>query len=198
MKHLKTMKKLLFLLMLAVAVAGCKSDDEATPNVYEDSNVPPYAASKKVWTLGNQTWSDAIHCPECNKATSEDSSTDPQCRSYTEGGKTWYYYNWPYVNQNAATLCPSPWRVPSASDFTPLLTNHGVYWLSVGDLMAAWGGDYGGYANGQVAIYTDSYAYYWSSTEYDRREAYYLGYRSGYPAVTLNSMHYGYQVRCVK
>ena len=74
---------------------------------------PPYAASTKTWTFGEQTWSDAIHIPECNKSSFTERYYETQCRSYTQGANTWYYYNWLYVNKHAARLCHSPWRVPS-------------------------------------------------------------------------------------
>jgi hypothetical protein len=35
-----------------------------------------------------------------------------QVWTFGEGGMTWYYYNWPYVDQLSGSLCPSPWRVP--------------------------------------------------------------------------------------
>jgi hypothetical protein len=68
---------------------------------------PPYAASTLIWTFGEQQWSDAIRIPACNKTSSfTDSYTEPQCRSYTSGTNTWYYYNWPYVVANPSTMCP--------------------------------------------------------------------------------------------
>jgi hypothetical protein len=79
-------------------------------------NTPPHAASTRTWSVGIQTWSDAIHIPDCNKMNEMNSLTVPQCRSYTEGANTWYYYNWPYVIANADLLCPIPWHVPTSSD----------------------------------------------------------------------------------
>jgi hypothetical protein len=49
-------------------------------------NTPPYAASAQTWTFGNQTWSDAIHMPGCNKESLID-LYDPDCCSYTTDGK---------------------------------------------------------------------------------------------------------------
>jgi hypothetical protein len=51
-------------------------------------NTPRYAASTTTWKYGEQTWSDAIQVPECDKEDFEASST-PQCRSYTKDGTTW-------------------------------------------------------------------------------------------------------------
>ena len=112
------MKLKLFLMTMAAAAmvfAACSKD------LYnEGSDTPPHAASTKTWVFGDQVWSDAIRIPECNKTSFEDSYTDPQCRSHTYRSKTWYYYNWPYVNAHGEQLCPSPWRVPTHEDFIDL------------------------------------------------------------------------------
>jgi hypothetical protein len=185
--------KILFLMVAAaIMVVGCKdSDDEEN----EGANTLPYAATTQTWTFGDQTWSDAIQCPECNKETFENSYTEPHCRSYTENGKTWYYYNWAYVKQNAATLCPSPWRVPSRSDFEILANNT---WASA--LIDAWG--YGGDAYSSSIVNSGSYAYYWSSTGYENGfdYAYSLLYRTNGYVNPQNTAYkyYGLQVRCVK
>jgi hypothetical protein len=85
-----------------------------------NSSIPQYAASTKTWTVGSQIWSDVINIPECDHDAFTNSNTDPYCRSYTTNGKKYYYYNWPYVNANNKTLCPSPWRVPSGDDYIAL------------------------------------------------------------------------------
>jgi hypothetical protein len=60
---------------------------------------PPHAASDQTWVFGNQTWSDIIQMPGCNKVTFEISDDSPQCRSRrTILGETRYYYNWKYVS----------------------------------------------------------------------------------------------------
>jgi hypothetical protein len=178
--------KISFVLLLAAIMvfAGCDKDENAT--------TPPLAASPQTWTFGEQTWSDAIQCPECNKETFEDSYTDPQCRSYTENEKTWYYYNWAYVSQNAATLCPSPWRVPTKEDFDVLVSN-----TTYSVLISAWG--YGGSISDWLGgvVSPGSFAHYWSSTESDVG-AYSLRYASYDLDVGNHSYYLGFQVRCVK
>jgi hypothetical protein len=170
---------------------GCKAvSDPFVVHMETAPKVPCHAASTNTWSYGSQTWSDAIHIPTCNK-TSFTNRDDPQCRSYSESGNTWYYYNWPYVNQNAATLCPSPWRVPTQSDFSTLVNN-----TNYSTLINAWG--YGGYAQGSSMSNT-SFAYYWSSTQNGTNYAYYLFYFSGDLFVSSNAYKYfGFQVRCVK
>jgi hypothetical protein len=152
---------------------------------------PPYAASTQTWTFGEQQWSDAIRIPACNKTSFMNSFTEPQCRSYTLGTNTWYYYNWPYVVANPSTMCPSPWRLPSQSDFNTLVSN-----TNYSTLISAWG--YGGYCTSSGSLYYQgSYAYYWSSTEDDSNFAYSLDYYSGSLYVYYNNKYYGFQVRCV-
>jgi hypothetical protein len=187
------MKKHLFLMLIAAAAlmfAGCDkkdADDELTPGVNEEiKDAPPHAASKKAWVFGDQTWSDAIHIPACNKGNFIESNTSPDCRSLAG----WHYYNWPYVNANATTLCPSPWRVPTVTDFTTLVSN-----TTDAALINAWG--YGGRANGSDMEYVTSYAFYWSSTE-NGNLAYNLLYYSGYLVAGGNYKDVGLQVRCVK
>jgi uncharacterized protein (TIGR02145 family) len=164
---------------------------------------PPNAASTQTWVFGDQTWSDAIHIPNCNKSSFVDSYTDPQCRSYTENSTTWYYYNWPYVNVNAVALCPSPWRVPLQSDFGTLVSTLGGNTQSARDaLIAAWG--FTGYALGNSVYKESDGTTYWSATGYDGDEAYTLSY-VGYYAYglyinpqSIDLMYYGFPVRCVK
>ena len=81
---------------------------------------PRFAASTKTWTVGKQTWSDAIRIPECNKNSYRSRETDPECCSYAKDGNTRYYYNWRYVQMHATHLCPAPWRVPDHDDFCTL------------------------------------------------------------------------------
>jgi hypothetical protein len=159
-----------------------------------DRNTPPFAASAKTWAFSNQTWSDAIHIPKCNKETFEGSYPAPACRSYTEGQKTWYYYNWPYVNENKTMLCPSPWRVPSKADIETLASN-----TNETALADAWG--YGGDAAGSRIVDVDSWAIYWTFTrdigQYPNALVYTIHNTdlSGHGRAPANT---GSQVRCVK
>jgi hypothetical protein len=191
------MKKHLFLMLIAAAAltfVGCDkkdADDELTPGVNEIENAPPYAASNKVWVIGDQTWSDAIHIPECKDAGFKSIYNIPFCRSCTSGTNTWYYYNWTYVNQNAATLCPSPWRVPTREDFTTLKSHP-----DVSAIRASWG--CGGYVYGPAGLYyLHSQAHYWSSTDYSISRAYYLTF-SPLGIYYRTNKYFGRQVRCVK
>jgi hypothetical protein len=173
------MKKILTIIMLCGVMSSYAQ------------NTPPHAASTKTWMLGNRTWSDAIQVLECNKTSFINSNTDPQCRSYTYGGNTFYYYNWPYVSLNATTLCPSPWRVPSLSDFNILADN-----VTIATIIYAWG--LGGHVNGPEVYLERKNANYWSSTV-DGNEPYYLLYNHNFLGVyNLVAKSNGFRVRCVK
>jgi hypothetical protein len=103
-------------LVLVMVFSGCNKNDDNNGNKHTF-----YPSSNQTWTLGDQTWSDAIHCPECNKESFEESNTDPQCRSYTyDDGRIRFYYNWAFVDANKAEMCPTPWRVPTKDDFDAL------------------------------------------------------------------------------
>jgi hypothetical protein len=170
--------KFLFMMIAAAAMvfAGCSKDDD------ENEETTFYAATTQTWTFGNQTWSDAIQMPDCNKEAFEDSDTAPQGRSYTSGGKTYYYYNWVYVSANKDKMCPSPWRVPSSSDMEALLDGEVI------DKVNAWG--FGGYAYSGSVHLVETQAYYWNNaTGY-----YWYGYGNEIDV----SLSHGFQVRCVK
>jgi hypothetical protein len=190
------MKKLLSPLLFSavIVLAGCEKDDETEK--IEDSPTPALAASTQTWTFGKQIWSDVIHCPDCDKETFENSDTKPDCRSYTdtESGKTFYYYNWTYVSQNATTLCPPPWRVPTVQDFKTLTNN-----ATSATLHTEWG--YGGFAFGSPPMTnTSTSAYYWSSTQNSSNTNYvhYLYYNSSNLSVISTFKNSGFQVRCVR
>jgi hypothetical protein len=186
-----------FTLMIAAAIifAGCSKDESKTDE--ETITTPTYAASTHTWTFGSSTltWSDAIQMPACNKADFDGGTWDaPKAdgRSYTHDGKTYYYYSWPYVNQNAVQLCPNPWRVPTKADFEALADA-----ASASELIDAWG--YGGSAHSSGIDDATSFGSYWSSTATGDDIANLLDYYSGSMIIVgENSKDYGLQVRCVK
>ncbi|MDR2801900.1 MAG: fibrobacter succinogenes major paralogous domain-containing protein [Prevotellaceae bacterium] len=175
------MKKFLTILMFCGVVGGYAQ------------NTPPHAASTKTWTFGEQTWSDAIQIPECNKKSFEESDTEPDCRSYTDAkGNTYYYYNWPYVNTKAARLCPAPWRVPSQADF--YILSHAP---TADMLVSAWG--LSGNAYGNTMHNVGSFGIYWSSTEISSDYAYAQYYISSFGAPPNGTTkQYGLSLRCVR
>ena len=172
---------------------------------------PRYAASTRTWTVGHLIWSDAIRIPECNKSSFADSYTDPQCRSYTQDGNTRYYYNWPYVNKHAATLCPAPWYVPNYYTFCMTLkmllgitdcSEDAAASPAAADVLTqSWGGEFCGEAWGDDVLELGSFGSYWSSDQDDALEVSAWGFTvargGGFYPVTLQSSHVGCAIRCV-
>jgi hypothetical protein len=159
-------------------------------------HAPPHAASTKTWTIGEQTWSDHINIPACNK-TSFDGGDDNAPKADCRNNPGYYYlYSWEYVRRNAADLCPAPWRVPSLADFGKLAdlavrTDH---------VAEIWGVAYGGYALSSSVNETNVYAYYWSSTEYNINfgGVFFVDQSSGHIKTDSGWTPGGFQVRCVK
>jgi uncharacterized protein (TIGR02145 family) len=167
---------------------------------------PQYAASAQIWTIGEQTWSAAIQIPACNKTSFTYSDTVPDCHSYTSGTNTWYYYNWTYVELNAAQLCPSPWRVPAYTDFCTLDKNitgasacptrvESFGPFETDKYENLWGCDWGGTGLGEVG----KMVYYWSSTQHKHKYAFgtYMRKRTSVAPVVSYLKNNRAEIRCV-
>jgi hypothetical protein len=149
------MKKILTIIMLCGVMGGYAQ------------NTPPYAASTKTWTFGNQTWSDAIQFPTCNKPNSKRDDFVPYCSSETQDTKTRYYYNWSYVAQVATELCPSPWRVPTVQDFKQLFSK-----TKFNTVFSAWHDGFWVIIDHEKS---PAAQLYWSATPTKINEAYLIG-----------------------
>jgi hypothetical protein len=183
------MKKIFTIAALTLLTfGGCNKNNEK-----DESETPPNAASTQTWKFGDQTWSDAIRIPACNKSDFMDSFTSPDCRSYTYGSTTWHYYNWPYVIANQDKMCPAPWRVPTNDDFMRLEENSKREYI-----IAAWG--LPGYAYGHTLSSVGGHGYLWSSTEdYNNMKSFILDYsHEDYRSSIVSDKSHGMQVRCVR
>jgi hypothetical protein len=162
----------------------------STVTVTQQRDTPPDAYSAQTWTFGDQVWSDRIIAtPSTCAQTATLTTANYTTAEYKESDGR-YYYSWTCVIDAQATLCPSPWRVPSQDDFNTLVSN-----TTSSTLDSDWG--LGGYANGSAMSSVDSQARYWSSTEVNTNNAYNL-YYSGGLGVNYTLKYYGFQVRCVK
>jgi uncharacterized protein (TIGR02145 family) len=194
------MKKIFTLIMLCGIITGYA---QITPR---------YAVSSRTWRIeGNgvsQTWSDHINVPACDKTDFDGGTNDApraDCRDNPNYNDL-YLYSWQYVNQNASTLCPAPWRVPTKDDFIALdkvLGGTGSWNLNkalVEKYINNWGGVYGGSISSSPFGYPGSYASYWSSTRLNSSYAYSLNFHTNgyvYPQKFYNQ-HFGFLLRCVK
>jgi hypothetical protein len=149
------------------------------------------AASAQTWTFGSSpiVWSDAIQLPECNKTSFTSSTNTPQCRSYTLGTNTWYYYNTTYYKSLSDRLCPTPWKVAGNSDYTALRGN-----TTAAQLVSVWGA--GGYVTDSGVYAASTHGHLWSNYSPLHTLTY-----SAADGFVYNTYYYGsqgFQVRCVK
>jgi hypothetical protein len=109
---------------------------DLTQQGFPKPDAPANAASPNTWIFGTQLWSDMIQVPDCNTPITEYIRTfaSPQCASNTVDGVTYYFYNRVYVVNNATSLCPDPWRVPTYADLETLVAS-----VPQLELRAAWG-----------------------------------------------------------
>jgi hypothetical protein len=188
------MKKQHLLLMALVALCMPVTFNSCNGNGKKDGNhvaAPPHAASAKTWVFGDQTWSDAIQIPECNKESFELSASAPQCRSYSREGKTYYYYNWRYVQAHAEQLCPTPWHVPTNIELDYMCKTAPNVMVEL-----AWG--FSGFANEGYLSYWDLFGSVGSVTEKNLTTSHYLNYGNGYMSVNGINKNVGLPVHCVR
>ena len=168
----------------------------------------------KTVTIGTQTWmADNLNYETENSYCYDDDPSN--CSKYGR------LYTW----AAAKTVCPSGWHLPSKTEFEALITAVGGSSTAGAKLKSQTGWTaYDGitnedafgfsalpagsrYSNG-VYYYEGSHAYFWRSTEYDSRYAYfmYLNYSldGAYLSYSLDGAYLshgkdlGFSVRCVK
>jgi uncharacterized protein (TIGR02145 family) len=195
---------------------GCVSATTSTGTITVNAvaTPPPGAASTQTWVIGTQTWSAPLQKAQsgCTAATDLGTTNPPTTAYYRSSGlysDSGYLYNWKCVSEQAANLCPSPWRVPAKDDFVTLdkafggsgSNRSGVdqSWITT-NYVTTWGGVYGGHAYSTSVNYTGSEAYYWSSSEYTTTNASNVNFSTSglvYPQYNYGKYR-GFQVRCVK
>jgi uncharacterized protein (TIGR02145 family) len=194
---------------------GCPSASASgTITVCGITTSPPGAASTQTWCIGTQTWSAALRRaqPGCTSATTW-SGTNPPTVAYYRSDDLYltggYYYNWKCMNNYAAQLCPSPWRVPTYADAAALDLALGGTGANRSDAeeswihnqyIESWGGVLAGWFSGSSVLHGQRASYWlsddiWSETygsnfRFDRLE-------NVYPR-SNQQKHFGLQIRCVK
>jgi uncharacterized protein (TIGR02145 family) len=198
---------------LTAAVGGCTST-AAAGTITVNAETPSGAASTQTWVVGNQTWSAPLMKKQtgCTETTNVGITNPPTVAYYRSSGLysgSGYLYNWKCVNDYATQLCPSPWRVPTQTDFINLdKAFHGsganrkgidLDWITV-NYISSWGGVYGGSAYGTTFGFPGTIAYYWSFMEASATSGCMMLFTTRgevFPQHTFNKYE-GMQVRCIK
>jgi uncharacterized protein (TIGR02145 family) len=191
---------------------GCTTNSSGTLTVTAVPT-PPGAASTQTWTIGTQTWSAPLQKAQsgCTNATDLGTANPPTVAYYRSTGLysgSGYLYNWKCVSEQAANLCPSPWRVPTKEDFITLDKAFGGNGLSEAPgssyvsthILQSWGGIPGGHADGNGISWIGNGGGWWSTNEENTTHGNLYHFNvSGtkYPDGYLVK-RYGSQVRCVK
>jgi uncharacterized protein (TIGR02145 family) len=175
-------------------------------------DVPPYSGTL-TWTVGTQIWSSALShsVTGCNVTTNFGSTNPPAVAYYRSEGLydgSGYLYNWKCVDEQRSALCPSPWRVPTVSDYTTLdtyftsMTGYGTVgtaaWVA-NTYLNLWGVVYGGYMNGSTLSEGGTAAVYWTTTANTAQVSRCVRHRAtGVRELPCQGhMYTGMQVRCV-
>jgi uncharacterized protein (TIGR02145 family) len=197
---------------LTATVSGCTNSTSGTISV---AAAPSGAASTQAWTIGTRGWSAPLKKAQtgCTQTTDFFSTNPPEVAYYRSSGLysgSGYLYNGKCVSDYATQLCPSPWRVPTASDLSALAielggSGSGQYNLSAGMIQArfgdTWGGVFAGAAIGPDIVEQGTRMNVWgysgSTSETDVALQLRLTNETVCPhCVSLRSS--GYQVRCVR
>ena len=131
----------------------------------------------RIWTVGEQIWSDAVTATGCQKSRYDGGLTAgpylSDCRRNAPGYGD--LFSWTAAREFADVLCPDGWRIPMPDDFATLdmtLNERGNFNPRQGDfdsrdryLSALWNGEYGGLADNNGIWYQDTQSYYWTSGE---------------------------------
>ncbi len=183
-------------------------------------------ATENVWTVGSQTWSDAVTATECHSRTTysgnSGSLVNVDCRKATNGFNG-DYFSWCAVKKYADILCPEDWRVPTVEDFEnlhkalggtgttqsinpsdlgycPSSGSGSVCQNSTSATNGTTGSKWGGSRfTADAMSSTTENSSYWSSSNRDALFAYNLLFLTGSVSVRDNySKYYGRALRCVK
>ncbi|MDR0334113.1 MAG: fibrobacter succinogenes major paralogous domain-containing protein [Dysgonamonadaceae bacterium] len=181
------MKKMLFLTIITLFIINTINAQMKTCN---DTELPGWGedlgtisfVSDKMWTVGSQTWSDAVQAANCNKPTFNGGSAGnfrADCRINPNFG---VFFSWYAVVRFAAQLCPAPWRVPTQQDFVNLDvalggtgSNNQNDTIIRNRYLSDWGAAYGGVCVSGASVWSrGAWGLYWSQSEYDADYGHYL------------------------
>ena len=174
-------------------------------------------ATDSIWTVGSQTWSDAVQTSGCSNRTTfyggdwlTLSNFNVDCRS--NPGQKGDLFSWQAVYELKDELCPSPWRVPTTEDFRDLDIALGGTGNSTNNnpthrdrYLNDWGGTYGGESTAVGTLnHQGSIGFYWSQSEVsdDSHNAYLLFFGRDTFLSVAPAIYYGkfigFSLRCVR
>jgi uncharacterized protein (TIGR02145 family) len=134
-------------------------------------------ASEETWTIGTQTWSDAVTATACQDTSFRGDTLhilnfNADCRSNPDFPGD--LFSWCAVVRFAEELCPYPWRVPEKQDFIDLDIALGGTGINrpttpqyvIDNYIERWGGSFSGGSRSNGTLWNpNSWGYYWSQTE---------------------------------
>ena len=170
-------------------------------------------ATDQIWTVGSQTWSDAVTATACNKinfggGNFRKRNFNADCRSNPDYSGD--LFSWCAVVRFQNELCPPPWRIPTRQDFIDLeiAINSLMRWQRtyVKGVDSDWGEEYGGNSTMTGKLENQKLlAYYWSQTEISTKYAYSLHIEYNYnpnshirPKQGSIVKDLGFALRCVR
>ena len=201
------MKNKTLLMTIAILFVALSSVAQETGTFTDSRDGKVY----KTVTIGTQTW----------MAENLAYKADNGCWAYNNDQSNVATYGYLYDWKTAKTVCPSGWHLPSDAEWKTLRNKYGRYnleYIAGGVLKATsnWSSPNtdatnssgftalpGGYRyiTGNKFEYIGEKAYWWSSTEYNSRFAWYtyIVYNSGavYQSFVFSNMS-GFSVRCIK
>jgi len=167
-------------------------------------------ATATTWTVGSQTWSDAVTATNCQKTVFDggvyEDHYNVDCRS--NPGQKGDLFSWCAVARFKETLCSGGWRVPTRQDFIDLDIalggDGGIRYPDMTTLAkymgSFWGGSYGGYCYSDGTLnYQGWYANYWSQSENSATNGFNLNFNSSnVNPQNYNNKNNGFALRCVR
>jgi hypothetical protein len=156
-------------------------------------DTPPGAGTYTL-TCGTRIWSGVLRndVASCAAVSSLNTSNPPPAQYLERGGTYGYYYNWTCVNDAKDELCPSPWRVPSGSDYNALTS------CTTANVIDSQWPLNGVYTSASSAAFT-GWRYYWTSDSSSTIKGCFSRDKgSGDRGIWCDDKSWGMQIRCVR
>jgi len=192
-----------------IAMTGCNTNIPGWGNSLGSVSF----ASNQTWTIGNQTWSDAVTATACQKETFNGGcrktlNFSADCRS--NPGFPGDFFSWCAIVRFAVDFCPYPWRVPTREDFITLdriLGGTGIFRNTRSPrsirnhFINRWGGAFGGFCySDDLLLNRGSWGLYWTLSEQSADQGFGLFFDTRGNIIPQNSANKGsgLALRCVQ